>query len=87
MKLFKKVKRAIKNFLRAKAHEAMRDFEVLKRKLEGIADAAREEAQELRTEIAEHVSKIEDLKRRGTEHLDEAARAARVAGRINELLK
>ena len=87
MKLIKKIKRAVKNFLRAKAHEAMRDFEVLKRKLEGIADAAREEAAELRTEIAEHVSKIDELKRRGTEHLDEAARAARVAGRINELLK
>lgn len=87
MKLFKKIKRAVKNFLRAKAHEAMRDFEVLKRKLDGIADAAREEATEVRRDIDELVSKIDELKRRGTEHLDEAARASRVADRINELLK
>jgi outer membrane murein-binding lipoprotein Lpp len=87
MKLLKKIKRAVKNFLRASSREAMRDFEVLKVKLSRIANEAREEAAELKAEVAELVSKIDDLKRRGTAELDEAARASRVADRINELLK
>ena len=80
MKLFKKVKRAAKNFMRATSREAIRDFEVLRGKLHKIAEDARAEAHELSQEIA-------DLKARYVSELEEAGRAVRVADRINELLK
>jgi hypothetical protein len=87
MKLFNKVKRAVANFLRPTVREAMRDFDVLKAKLERVADGARAEAGAVKAEVEELFSKIDSLKAKGTECLDEAARASRVAARINELLK
>ena len=70
----------VKNFLRATAREAMQEFDALKAKLDRVADEARAEAADLEKDI-------KALKERYVAELEEAQRAARIADRINELLK
>ena len=75
-----KVKRFFKNLFQPSVHTTVRGLESMLKQLHGTAENAREYAQEIEVDVAK-------LKKRWTAQIEEANRAARVADKLNELLK
>lgn len=83
----KKLKRILRSLWRSTTREALADFERAKAKLDRVAEQAAAEVEAIRDEIEEYYSKVDKLKAEAMAEQDEAGRARRIAGRINELLK
>lgn len=85
--LLKKLKRLLRKAFRVSTDTALRDLEAARQKLLRAAQDARTEQRALREEIDDLYDKIEVLTQRKIAEIEESVRAARVADRINELLK
>lgn len=87
MKSLKKLKRLLRKAFRVSTDTALRDLEATRQKLLLAVQEAQTERCALRDEIDDLYDKIEVLTQRKSAEIEEATRAARVADRINELLK
>lgn len=83
----KKLKRILRGLWRSTTREALADFERLKSKLDRVAEQADAEVAAIKKEVDAYYVAINRLKAEATAELDEAGRARRISGRINELLK
>jgi ribosomal protein L9 len=86
-KLLKKLKQLLRKAFRVSTDTALRDLEATRQKLLRAVQDAQAEHRALHEEIDDLYDKIEVLAQRKIAEIHESARAARVADRINELLK